>query len=336
MTHTHSDRKDLNLPMALLKESKDSDLAQMLLRFAVCIKCAYGDSRMPDVSESAIQKLLSISPNKAKVLLEEVKNCFKLFQYNPKTNSLLAKNFTKPYSTSVRNSRGFVVKGAYCYKLEIKKYTDRQLKKKFREILIGNVVNAKERKEMAKDEFHQREKYQKKSFIRTSPVSQYSLQAASGRNNRKAVFRDVKQMEEQGKISVTHHPLKYVGFNATQTEEMEKRFDPQTMMVVEKTQSVCYKPYNEYKLADEEAKRFRHVIFNHRDRLKSVYVKPTVVDTTQYVGITEVDGTTTPVYTTEAPNLFFGNGFAAPTTTMTQAEIEAMLDAHDSIDRKFY
>lgn len=54
MTHTHSDRKDLNLPMALLKESKDSDLAQMLLRFAVCIKCAYGDSRMPDVSESAI------------------------------------------------------------------------------------------------------------------------------------------------------------------------------------------------------------------------------------------------------------------------------------------
>lgn len=335
---THGDRECLNLPIRLLQEKKKSKIGQELIALAVVIKCMSPDSRKKDVSPTAVQNLLHCGFNKAKRLLQAAKDYPSLFEYNPKTNSLLAKNMVKPFYSLSQSRKGDIMDGVICYKLEIKDYSLKELVRLFKFILAEYPVWAKKVKEekVAKDALHfKRKPNYKHSFIRTSPVSQHSLQKAAGLNNRKAVQRLTKAMEQQGEWSVNRHHLKFAGFYAYQTELMKQKFDPRFMVILPEDGAVCYKQYNDYTLSADGMMRFKHVIFNHRTRLRSRYVKP------------ETEGTKQPTKTEALWNLttenmtqnFCGNPFGEEVVNscrrMTMTEVLDMIDAHDCETRKY-
>ena len=133
---THGDRKDLNLPIRLLQEKKKSKIGLELIAFAVAIKCAFPDSRMRNISATAVQHLLQCRFDKAKRLLQEAKDYPSLFEYNPKTNSLLAKNMVKPFYSLSQSRKGETMENAICYKLGIEKYPLKELLKLSRSRLL--------------------------------------------------------------------------------------------------------------------------------------------------------------------------------------------------------
>lgn len=310
---THGDRKNLNIPILLLKDNKNSKVGMELLVLSVAIKLRYSDSRMPNVSATAIQKLLTCGFKKAKLLLSEAKQFDKLFDYNPKTNSLLAKNFTRQYYNLSTSKRGHTEYDCICYKLEIMDYSAKKLRNKFKQILVKYSIWAKKVKEDKKDalNFKYTKRYiDKNSFIRTSELSQYSLAKAAGMKNRKAVNRMVKAMERQGILKVERTPIQFTGFYAYNKEEMDKKFDKRTMIILPQDGAVCYKYNNTYELKDEEMNRFKHVIFNHEMRLHSRYVKQ----------VKE------PIENTYSD---------IPKRKLSIEEYFAMIDAHDAPTRKF-
>lgn len=335
---THGDRKDLNLPIRLLQEKKNSKIGLELIAFAVAIKCAFPDSRMRNISATAVQHLLQCRFDKAKRLLQEAKDYPSLFEYNPKTNSLLAKNMAKPYYSMSRSRNGYIMKDAEIYKLEIKDYSLKDLVKHFKFILAAYPVWAKEMKEekVAKDALHfKRRQNFKHSFIRTSPVSQHSLQKAAGLNNRKAVQRLTKAMEQRGEWSVNRHHLKFAGFYACQTEVMKQKFDPRFMVILPEDGAVCYKQYNDYTLSADGMMRFKHVIFNHRTRLRSRYVKPETEGTKQPTRTEALWNLTTENMTQNICGNPFGEEVVNNCRRMNVAEVLAMIDAHDCETRKY-
>lgn len=334
---THSDRVNLNIPLPLLKDVKSLKQAMELLALAVAIKCKYLDSRMPNVSATAIQHLLSCGYDKAKRLLAAAKDYPKLFAYNPKTNSLLAINMMRPYYSYAKSCTGETMLDVHCYALEIKRYTLKELCKKFKQILLQYSIWAKEMKERAKDALLFKSKNHKKnlSFIRTSPISQHSLAKATGEKNRKGVYRLSKRMERNETLSIERKGLRYAGFHAWQKEEMAQRFDPQTMMILPHDGAVCYKDYNRYTMVESEMKRFRHVIFNHRVRKNSVYEKQPKESAFAQDSHPSVCLATTTVDGSKIGEIVnpFAEECARPKRSVE--EVLAMIDMHDAEDRKF-
>ncbi|MBP3552720.1 MAG: hypothetical protein J6K05_06055 [Bacteroidaceae bacterium] len=335
---THGDRAYLNLPIRLLQEKRQSKIGQELIALGVEIKCAFPDSRMKNISPTAVQTLLHCGFNKAKRLLQEAKNYPSLFEYNPKTNSLLAKNMVKPFYSLSKSRKGETMENAICYKLEIKDYSLKELVKLFKFVLTEYTVWAKKVKEekVAKDALRfKRNKKNNHSFIRTSPISQYSLQKAAGLNNRKAVQRLTKAMEQQGEWSVNRHHLKFAGFYACQTEVMKQKFDPKFMVILPEDGAVCYKQYNDYTLSADGMMRFKHVIFNHRTRLRSRYVKPETEGTKQPTRTEALWNLTTENMTQNICGNPFGEEVVNNCRRMNVAEVLAMIDAHDCETRKY-
>lgn len=326
---THSNRVNLNIPDKLLKDVKSSKLGLDLLILAICIKIKYMDSRMPNFNPTNVQTLLRCGFDKAKLLFKEAKSYPKLFEYNPKTNSLLAKNFVRYFYSLSKSKKGHTMKSAHCYKLEIKEYSRKELYNKLKSVLVERAIWAYEIKSEKKDALQIKgNKRNQNSFIRLSPVSQFSIGRAAGIKNRMGVYRKIKKMEKEGVLTVTRHPLSFT-CNFARTEI--STFDPRTMIISPYDSAIYKKGFNEYQLSGDEMNRHKHVIFNHHKRITSRFVKTNSSDGIS-THVTTVNGENLSVTTWD--NIILSEISAEERIRMNMRALER-LDMHDACDRKY-
>lgn len=260
---------DLNVPKRLISACKNDKVQCELLALSVRIKIEFGDSLMKNVSPYSIQKILHCGYNKAKSLLLLAKSESDLFYYNPYTNSLLAKNFKKQYKI-VDTWHGKRRWSMYAIKFERKDYSLKELIFMLKEILFLCAINAKERR----DEF--RCKNNNTSFTSGSPLTQKKIQAITGLNNRMAVYRMTKRMENSNKITSTRAKFDFKT-NCVSDDSLKACGLSRTYLIISRENNVAYTiTPKTYKIQNYAInKRFCNIIFNHKKRY-SLYDKSAV------------------------------------------------------------
>ena len=98
----------LNVPTKLAQDHISNENYFLLLQFACCIKDAYPDSRMPNLTDDAIMKLGHCGKVKAGKINRAIKSgeYSDLFHYNPYNKSAVAKNFKKKYTKKSTDKNG--------------------------------------------------------------------------------------------------------------------------------------------------------------------------------------------------------------------------------------
>jgi len=260
---------DLNVPKRLISACKNDKVRCELLALSVRMKIEFGDSLMKNVSPYSIQKILHCGYNKAKSLLLLAKSECDLFYYNPYTNSLLAKNFKKQY-TIADTWHGKRRWSMYAIKFERKDYSLKELIFMLKESLFLCAVNAKERR----DEF--RCKNNNTSFTSESPLTQKKIQAITGLNNRMAVYRMTKRMENTNKITSTKSMIDFKT-NCVSDDALKACGLSRTYLIISRENNVAYTiTPKTYKIKNYAInKRFCNIIFNHKKRY-SLYDKSEV------------------------------------------------------------
>lgn len=108
----------LNIPMKLMKRFRSDRSLWELFVFAVCLKMADSSSAIyPTVT--GVRRLLGCSHYKAERMIEGAKREKRLFSYDPETNRLVARSFTRGRleKREIRSGRRtFTAYMAFCYK----------------------------------------------------------------------------------------------------------------------------------------------------------------------------------------------------------------------------
>ena len=129
----------INLPIDLLNQYKASKPRKELLAFAIAIKCLHVNSVVTEASVKKIMRLFHVSNAKAKRLLEDAKSS-SLFSYSERTNQLRVNTF-KDKSVKVSKT-GVKYTSDYCYKLDRKVYSIKDLCRIITDVLIKNAIHA--------------------------------------------------------------------------------------------------------------------------------------------------------------------------------------------------
>ncbi len=87
----------LTNPVKMTQDYIGNEKKILLLMFFLCIKARYSDSRMPKLIVKEVEKLCGCNTHTACLLIKWAKSTehSDIFKYNPKTNSLVARNVKK-------------------------------------------------------------------------------------------------------------------------------------------------------------------------------------------------------------------------------------------------
>lgn len=135
-------RKNLNIPINLINKYKGSKRGLELLSFAIAIKMAHSNSCFTYYTYAKVRRLLRCSHPKAVQILKDAQNS-ELFYCDASQSFLRANSFKDKNPKKSKGGREYT--SDWCYKLEIKDYSLRELVSTLREILLENVIYAKER-----------------------------------------------------------------------------------------------------------------------------------------------------------------------------------------------
>lgn len=257
------------MPLKLLNNAVKDKLHYRLLALSVIIKCKYGDSRLRNVNVKAIQELMHCGFSTAKTLLNASKSS-SLFKYNPHTNTLLAKDFKKKYTTKFTTPKGTESFMMYGVRVDIRDYTLRSIVKEFRKLLIESGINAKERK----DEFHCNRKNKRTTWsIPNTPLTMKRMTNRIGMKSRGTTYNLIKELEAEHRVSVERMSIE-LACDCTSDDAMNNFVpNPAYRYLYDDCSGFLYaiKP-NRYSITDKrETERFRNIIFNHKNRQTNYY-----------------------------------------------------------------
>jgi hypothetical protein len=217
-------------------------------------------------------RLCHVSHSKAKRLLEDAKLDTSLFRYDSKKDILTAISILN-FATDRKSRKGHDMLACYVIKINKKKdngtnWALSALTKEFRKLLVLCNVNAKERDD---------------SFTVGIPnnlvcKAGYSFTIAKGANiigQSKTSFRRVRnELKKEERLQITTHrkvsSFKYI-------DEVPKPEPGVYIHIGDGIYFMCSADsYVISKRGDNE--RFKHVIFNHENRIHSKYMKPNMND----------------------------------------------------------
>lgn len=246
----------LNLPISILDQYKTSKSRKELLAFAVAVKCLHVNSVVTNVSIKKIMVLFHVSHNKAKRLLQEAKNS-PLFSYSERTNQLRANTFKDKSVKVARNGKKYI--SDYCYKLERKVYSIKELSRIISDVLIKNAIHAVQMDKLLQNRATCSSPYAKGLNMRKlSRIAGVSLSSAS---------RAINGMWNRHEIERTRHHARLViaSVNEQTVNEWNKMSGSRKFFHNKKDNTGWEFIPTEYTLNDNDI-RFTHVIYSHAKR----------------------------------------------------------------------
>ena len=267
----------LNIPTRMLKDYIGNKTHVLMLGFSCCIKHEYADSRMPNLTVEAIMDLYHCGKELARTINKAIKHgeYAELFAYNPYNNSVVAKNFKKKYIKKSFDKNGKEIWHApvlplpryklnkETYKYEKIKYTRRNLDKRFRKLLLEDIIS---RKDKSKDKYYL---YHPNLFITSSPT-QRSMSKAIGNQSTRTASRRLRELEEEGRIEkYESSTLKYIdNYRSSGNEAVEAKIKGLHGIVIDKKTGSVYKSMpNRYRLIGRDIGAPRFIVFNYGKRL---------------------------------------------------------------------
>lgn len=246
----------LNIPIGLLTDYKASKSRKELLSFAIAIKCLHVNSVVTDVSVKKIMRLFHVSNAKAKRLLQDAKNS-PLFSYSERTNQLRVKTFKDKSYKVAKNGMRYI--SDYCYKLERKVYSIKELCRIISDVLIKNAIHAVQMDKLLKSGAKSPSSYAKGLNMRKlSRIAGISLSSVS---------RTVNRMWQNHEIEKTrHHAELVIPVVNEQTVSEWNRYSASRPFFYNKKDNTgwIFKP-SEYSL-NSSGIQFTHVIYSHMKR----------------------------------------------------------------------
>lgn len=262
--------RKINIPTELIKKYKGSKQSLELFAFAVCIKMLHTNSVLTNVSYRKIATLLHISRAKAKRILEQAKEN-ELFDYNSKTNTLRVVSFkNKDMKQSSDGRRKYI--SDYCFSPSVKEgcvlskdnkpleYRLQAIYNILRESLIANAINSEDRNDSASRDIS----------VRKTALTQQKLSNIAGMK-RTSLRNALKRMKQSGKITVTSAVAMCVisSVNAESVEEWRKTSGRKNFIYNPNDNSGWIIKPCEYSITDRSyTECFRHVIYNHKNRVQ--------------------------------------------------------------------
>lgn len=247
----------LNIPIRILTDYKASKSRKELLSFAIAIKCLHTNSVVTDVSVKKIMRLFHVSNIKAKRLLQDAKNS-PLFSYSERTNQLRANTFKDKSVKVAKNGIRYI--SDYCYKLERKVYSIKELCRIITDILIKNAIHAVQMDKLLKSGIKNQVPCAKKglNMRKLSRLSGVSLSSVS---------RAIGKMWQNKEIERTrpHAKLVISSVNEETVSEWNKKSASKPFFYNKKDNSGWVFMPAEYTLNDIKT-RFTHVIYSHSKR----------------------------------------------------------------------
>ena len=192
----------LNLPISILEKYKTSKSRKELLAFAIAVKCLHVNSVVTNVSVKKIMVLFHVSHNKAKRLLQEAKNS-PLFSYSERTNQLRVNTFKDKSFKVAKNGMKYI--SDYCYKLDRKVYTIKELCRTISDILIKNAIHAVQMDKLLKSGVNKPFSYAKKglNMRKLSRISGISLSSVSRAISRMWNDKEIEKTSSHAELAIS-------------------------------------------------------------------------------------------------------------------------------------
>ena len=263
----------LTNPVKMTQDYIGNEKKILLLMFFLCIKARYSDSRMPKLIVKEVEKLCGCNTHTACLLIKWAKSTehSDIFKYNPKTNSLVARNVKKKYTKKLVDKYG---EDIWCINvIKIDKFKTNEetgenepiefnfkyLKKELRKQLLMDIIG----KYMRKD------KWTMYGWILFIPTYKQMAKAIGGVSNR-TVNRLLKELEKEGRI--TKEESAYLRVIATDCSSKEeaiklKRKSPHSRIAITETGLVYESMPNFFRLTGQGHGQPRFVILNHKRRM---------------------------------------------------------------------
>lgn len=262
-------KQTLNIPLKLMKRYRKDKQMWELFIFAVCIKCLSGSSGI-HADVMAVRKMMRCSHNKAIRMIERAKMCKDLFTYNNKTNSLVARSFTRgklEKNIVVSRHAEYTAYSAYCYKLRYdanKGISHFAVSQFLRDRLLLCSIYAKQRK----NDFLTVANISSR-IDRSKALSAKRLSRIAGVHHT-TVTRHLRKLEAAGQITVKRHDfIKVADFYSDEVLTDDSRLLERKPFLRQGYWVV--KDANEYKATASNDDVFTNVIFNHAKRHRRNY-----------------------------------------------------------------
>lgn len=191
----------LNVPIRLLKASKDDKQQFELLAAAVLFKMIHDNSIVGKITNKSVRTELHCKYDVAKRLIEQFDKS-DLFSYNKKNGVLFVRTFKDRTWKSFK--KGCIkAQSDYCKKIKVGNYTLKEMKRILREALLENTFQAKQREQL--DSWllaHIELKNGCVTNAKNCALTQKKVSAGFGLS-RSSVSRYAKRMVMDGRVSKT-------------------------------------------------------------------------------------------------------------------------------------
>lgn len=262
----------INIPIELIKKYKGSKQSLELFAFAVCIKMLHTNSVLTNASLNKIAAIFHVSKKKAMRLLEQVKSD-ELFDYNSSTKTIRIKSFRSKDVKQANTKRLVEYFSDYCFSPSISngcvlekdgkpvEYKLQAVYNLLREALIANAINSDDRNDSIKG----------KSVRKHTELTQQKLANIAGMK-RTSCRNALKRMKQAGKITISMAYAVCVisSVNAQSIGEWRDSSGKKNFIYNKIDNSGWIIKPSEYSISDRTfTDCFRHVIYNHKDRVNS-------------------------------------------------------------------
>lgn len=251
----------LNLPIEVIKRYKACKADKELLAFAIGVKCIYSNSVLTHVTPYKVAKLFHVSHAKASSLIERAR-LNELFTFHG--DSLTVNSFK---SRDKKQSIGrcyFVYTSDYCYKLNKKSYSIRELYSLLNRIMLLFAINACDR-----DKFPQRNKLSVCAQNKDLTLSKLSHIAGISKSEAHRLLNDMFQRNEISKTSA-HAVMVMSVVNQETVAEWRKRTGRKHFIYNPKDMSGWIFLPCSYSIEERSiTEKFKHIIYTHKNRFES-------------------------------------------------------------------
>ena len=273
----------LNIPTKLAQDHVSNKIYFLLFQFACCIKNAYPDSRMPNLTDDTIRELGHCGKARAGIINRAIKSgeYSDLFHYNPYNNSVIAKNFKKKYTKKSIDKNGkdkwftpVLPIARYKQNKDTGKYekitfTLRYVEQEIRRLLLTDIIDRN--KDKGRDKYYL---YHTNLFTPSSPT-QKTMAKAIGNQSTRTVSRRLKELEAESRIEKVQSPkLSYIdNFRSSGDKVVEAKIkNRRRIFIDQRTGSVYEAMPNKYRLTGRGLSKPRLIVFNYEPRLQQ-YLK---------------------------------------------------------------
>lgn len=266
--------KDINIPLALLQRlAKQKRFDEITCAYIV--KCNYVNSVMYDSSIENIVKVFGVCKQTATRPQKLMRNS-DLFRYNEKLGSLEALSFkTKEVQTFRKGKKSYQAKAEFCIKapLDIKGKRFKEVRQNLRDLLLLQAIDAPREKSLNKMVRHREESF---SGVPTF-LSEYAEILGCDIST---VSRYMERLVKAGRLTKKKVDIKLAipEYTPEKMQQWKSTHKGAYIFVVksDKYHNLWCWVINGYiytAISEEDRERFKFVIYNHKKRIATRFVK---------------------------------------------------------------